>query len=74
MAARQQLPYALDKLGEMMFMGQGSGPDKAQARRYFVQAAAQGYTLAKLNLLQLDLEEGKVSPAVLFDSLMPPKS
>lgn len=74
MAARQQLPYALNELGEMMFMGQGSGPDKAQARRYFVQAAAQGYTPAKLNLLQLDLEEGKVSPAVLFDSLMPPKS
>lgn len=74
MAARQQLPYALNELGEMVFMGHGSGPDKAQARQYFIDAAAQGYTPARLNLLQLDLEGGAALPASLFDSLIPPKS
>ena len=72
MAARQQLPYALNEIGEMYFMGQGTGPDRARARRHFVQAAKQGYAPAKLNLLQLDLEAGSVSAGALMESLRLP--
>jgi len=71
-AAGQQLPFAQNELGEMLFMGQGTARNVAEAERYFERAAAHGYMPARLNLLQLRGEAGAGDPARLFDALRGP--
>jgi TPR repeat protein len=58
MAAAQNMPYALNELGEMHYLGHGVTRSQARARAYFQAAAEQGYTPAKLNLVQLAAESG----------------
>ncbi|WP_161779838.1 caspase family protein [Ralstonia pickettii] len=67
LAAAQDMPYALNELGEMYFLGHGTTRDVAQARRYYEAAAAQGYMTAKLNLFQLQAESGQVTPQSLME-------
>ena len=62
MAAAQHMPYALNELGEMAYLGHG-GPKQADlARKFFQEAADQGYPPAKLNLLQVNLEGSLATP------------
>ncbi|WP_426194493.1 caspase family protein [Massilia sp. DWR3-1-1] len=58
MAAQQAMPYALNELGEMHYLGHGVPRDSARARSYFQAAADQGYAPARLNLFQLSAETG----------------
>lgn len=67
LAAAQDMPYALNELGEMFYLGHGVTRDVAQARRYFEAAVAQGYMPAKLNLFQVQAESGQVTPQSLMD-------
>ena len=69
LAARQNLPYALNELGEMYFLGQGVERDNRQAKVYLQAAAGQGYMPAKLNLLQLNAEAGQLDPVQLLESM-----
>lgn len=62
MAASQHMPYALNELGEMFFLGQGGPKQVEVARKMFQEAADSGYQPAKLNLLQLGLEMNITSP------------
>ena len=66
-AARQQMPYAMNELGEMHYLGQGTERDPTRARKYFEAAAAQGYKPSKLNLLQLDMQGGQAGAEALRD-------
>ncbi|MDQ2987689.1 MAG: caspase family protein [Pseudomonadota bacterium] len=65
LAARQNMPFALNQLGEMNFLGEGGEPDRRKARILFEAAAARGYMPAKLNLLQVAAESGEFGPAEL---------
>lgn len=62
MAAAQHMPYALNELGEMAYMGQGGPKQADQALKLFQEAADLGYQPAKLNLLQVNLEGSLRSP------------
>ena len=62
MAAAQHMPYALNELGEMFYLGQG-GPKQADvARKLFDEAARLNYPPAKLNLMQVQLESTLNTP------------
>lgn len=67
LAAAQDMPYALNALGEMYYLGHGTTRDVAKARRYYEAAAAQGYVPARLNLFQVQAETGQVTPQALMD-------
>lgn len=69
MAARQHMPYAQTELAEMLYRGEGGERRVAEARTLFEAAAAQGYQPAKLDLLQLDLEQGATDPDALRRAL-----
>ncbi|MES3024801.1 MAG: caspase family protein [Pseudomonadota bacterium] len=73
MAAAQKMPFALNELGEMYFLGHGVARDDGQARAYFEAGAAHGFPPAKLNLLQMGAESGKLAPTQLLDMLLSPK-
>lgn len=66
-AAAQDMPYALNELGEMFYLGHGTARDVAKARRYYEAAAAQGYMPARLNLFQMQAETGQVTPQSLMN-------
>ncbi|EPX94902.1 hypothetical protein C404_26710 [Ralstonia sp. AU12-08] len=67
LAAAQDMPYALNELGEMFYLGHGTTRDVAKARRYYEAAAAQGYMPARLNLFQVQAETGQVTAESLMD-------
>jgi hypothetical protein len=67
LAAAQDMPYALNALGEMFYLGHGTTRDVARARRYYEAAAAQGYMPARLNLFQVQAETGQVTPESLMN-------
>jgi hypothetical protein len=67
LAAAQDMPYALNELGEMFYLGHGTTRDVAKARRYYEAAAAQGYMPARLNLFQMQAETGQVTPQSLMN-------
>lgn len=69
MAAAQKMPFALNELGEMYYRGHGTTRDERAARSSFAAAADQGFPPAKLNLLQLDIESGRLDPSHLRDLL-----
>ncbi len=66
MAAAQKLPFALNELGEMHFLGHGVTRSNEKAITYFEAAAVQGYPPAKLNLLQAHAESGTIDPRELL--------
>jgi hypothetical protein len=69
MAAAQHMPYALNELGEMHYLGHG-GPKQADvARKLFQESVDLGYQPAKLNLLQVDLESHLSTPDKLPEVL-----
>jgi TPR repeat protein len=51
-AADQGFAIAENELGEMYYLGRGVDKDVAASIPLFEKAAAAGYTVAKLNLLQ----------------------
>jgi len=65
MAAQQHLPFALNELGEMFYLGQGVAKNPVRAKDYFEAAAAQNYTPAKLNLIQLMSESGQLDASTM---------
>lgn len=72
MAAAQSMPFAANELGEMYYLGHGVDRDERRARAYFAAAAEQGFTPAKLNLLQLDADSGRLGPEQLLRMLGQP--
>lgn len=69
MAAAQHMPYALNELGELHYLGHGGPRQVERARQLFEEAAALGYPPARLNLLQVQLESNASSPDKLPDVL-----
>ena len=69
MAAAQNMPFALNELGEMMYLGQGVAKNPTKAKRYFEAAAGQNYTPAKLNLIQLFSESGQLDASKMMEIL-----
>ena len=69
MAANQHLPFALNELGEMAYLGQGMPKNVSKARTYFEEAIAQYYTPAKLNLFQLMSESGEMDTKSMAEML-----
>ncbi len=69
MAAQQHMPYAQTELGEMLYRGEGGDRRVAEARALFEAAAAQGYQPARLDLLQVQLEESGGDPGVLLRAM-----
>lgn len=69
MAAAQQMPFALNEIGEMYFLGHGVSRDVQKARSYFDAAAQQKYTPAQLNLFQLDVETGQMDSGIMLELL-----
>ena len=63
------MPFALNELGEMMYLGHGASKNPAKAKDYFEAAAAQNYTPAKLNLIQLFSESGQLDATKIMDIL-----
>ena len=58
-AADAGFPIAQTELGEMLHRGKGIDRDSAQARQLLASAAQARYPRAKLDLLHIDIEEGK---------------
>jgi len=78
-AADAGFPIAQTELGEMLHRGKGIDRDSAQARQLLASAAQAKYPRAKLDLLHIDVEEGKAGGTdlkALMDSvtraMMPP--
>lgn len=75
MAAEASFPVAQAELGEMYYAGRGVDRDEGLSRRWTERAAAAEYPRAKLNLLQLRLEEAGrsgpngIDPALILQSL-----
>jgi TPR repeat protein len=71
-AADGGFPVAQVELGEMYYSGHGLDRDLEMARYWFTKAEQVNYPRAKLNLLQLDFENGTVNsrPADLFKGLL----
>lgn len=69
MAAAQHMPYALNELGELHYLGHGGPKQADRARQLFEEAAALGYPPANLNLLQVQLESKVSEPDKLPDVL-----
>lgn len=69
MAAAQHLPYALNELGELHYLGHGGPRQVERARQLFEEAASLGYPPARLNLLQLQLEASAGQPDKLPEVL-----
>ncbi|MFZ6847726.1 caspase family protein [Undibacterium sp. RuRC25W] len=69
LAADQHLPFALNELGEMYYLGQGVPKNSSKARTYFEAAIAQHYTPAKLNLFQLLSESSQMDAATMAEML-----
>jgi hypothetical protein len=61
MAAKAGFPIAQVNLGEMLHQGHYMERDKAQARVMLTSAAQANYPRAKLDLFQLDAEDGKLT-------------
>lgn len=57
-AAKAGFPIAQIELAEMMYRGRGLPKDTAQARQLASSAARANYPRAKLDLVQMDAEEG----------------
>ena len=60
-AAAAGFPIAQTELGEMLFRGHGLNRDPSEARRLLESASEANYPRAKLDLLQINMEEGKSS-------------
>jgi len=58
-AAESGFPIAQTELGEMLHRGKGIDRDSGQARQLLASAAQAKYPRAKLDLLHIDMEEGK---------------
>lgn len=58
-AAEAGFPIAQTELGEMLHRGKGIDRDSGQARQLLASAAQAKYPRAKLDLLHIDVEEGK---------------
>ncbi len=78
-AADAGFPIAQTELGEMLHRGKGIDRDSVQARQLLASAAQAKYPRAKLDLLHIDIEEGKAGGTdinALMDSvtraMMPP--
>lgn len=71
LAAAQHMPYALNELGEMVYRGEGAPKQADRASQLFEVAARLGYTPARLNLLQVQLESGLSTPDKLPQVLRP---
>lgn len=69
MAATQKMPFALNELGEMYYLGHGVNKNNKKAKSYFEAAAAQNFTPAKLNLFQLMSETNQADPATIAELL-----
>lgn len=54
-------PIAQTDLGEMLFRGHGLNCDPSEARRLLESASEANYPRAKLDLLQINMEERKNS-------------
>jgi hypothetical protein len=61
MAAAAGFPIAQTELGEMLFRGHGINRDPNEARLLLESASEASYPRAKLDLLQINIEEGKAS-------------
>ena len=73
MAAAAGFPIAQTELGEMLFRGQGIDRDPNKARLLLESASEANYPRAKLDLLQINIEEGRSSDTnmkAVMDSLM----
>lgn len=71
MAAQAGFPIAQIELAEMLYRGRGSARDIVQARSLATSAAQANYPRAKLDLLQMDTEEGVLdmgAAAAAFES------
>lgn len=71
-AADGGFPVAQVELGEMYYTGHGLDRDLEMARYWFSKADQVNYPRAKLNLLQLNFENGTVNsrPSDLFKSVL----
>jgi hypothetical protein len=69
MAAKAEFPIAQTELGEMLHRGKGVNRDSKEARRLLASASQANYPRAKLDLWQVDMEEGNAGwdrlPAVI---------
>jgi hypothetical protein len=60
-AAAAGFPIAQTELGEMLFRGHGIDRDPNEARQLLESASEANYPRAKLDLFQINMEEGKAS-------------
>lgn len=79
-AAKAEFPIAQVNLGEMLYQGHYMERDRAQARKLLASAAQANYPRARLDLFQLDAEDGKLTSTSaqeavesLIKSFSPPK-
>lgn len=68
-AAEAGFPIAQTELGEMLHRGKGIDRDSGQARQLLASAAQAKYPRAKLDLLHIDIEEGKAG-STDFNAIM----
>lgn len=65
MAAKAGFPIAQAELGEMLYRGKGIDRNPNEARRLLKSASEAQYPRAKIDVVQMDLEEGNVTGADL---------
>lgn len=65
MAAKAGFPIAQVELGEMLYRGKGIDRNSNEARRLLQSASEASYPRAKIDLTQMNLEEGNVTGADL---------